>query len=203
MRIAFSLFTEHAHVPRGGDLLRDGYLTRSSFEPLFRQMLGEAADSLDAEDWKSFLDRALKFADNDGNGILTFREFAIWYSSHCFVEDFHLDAKEQALRKLARKLGVSATEIDVYKRHFDTFDADGSGSIDAEEFESVLLNFGKVPQHIGLPRSRINQLWMAADVDGSGEIDFEEFVTFCRKYFSRSSKGDRGGVDGFEQYYCF
>jgi Ca2+-binding EF-hand superfamily protein len=194
MRTAFSLFRDHAVVPRDGSLLTDGYLTRSNIVPLFRQMLGEAAD---AEEEGLFLDRALKSADKDGNGVLNFHEFAIWYSSHCFVEGFHLDAKEQALRKLARKLGVSATEIDVYKRHFDTFDADSSGSIDAEEFEEVLYMCGNVPRHIGLPTSRINQLWMAADTDGSGEIDFEEFVVFFRKYFQKRD-GDRSG---FERYY--
>jgi len=190
-------------VPPGGDPIRDGYLTRSSFTFLFRDMLGEeVAESLNVEEEKSFLDRALTFADNDHNGVLSFREFAIWYSSHCFVEDLHLDAKEQALRKLARKLGLSASEIDMYKRRFDTFDEDGSGSIDAEEFKEVLYKCGNVPRHIGLPATRINQLWAAADIDGSGELDFEEFVVFCRKYFKASSSG-RAGVDGFERFYCF
>ncbi|CAK0893801.1 unnamed protein product [Prorocentrum cordatum] len=199
MRAAFSLFKDHAVVPSDGNLLTDGSLTRSKFVPLFRQMLGEASAAYDADEEESFLDHALKAADKNNDGVLSFHEFAIWYSSHCFVEGFHLDAKEQALRKLARKLGVSATEIDVYKRHFDTFDADGSGSIDREEFEEVLYKCGNVPRHIGLPASRINQLWMAADIDGSGEIDFEEFVIFFRKYFQKASReGDR---TGFERYY--
>jgi len=198
MRIAYGLFKTHATVPRDGSLLREGYLTQKNLGPLLRDMLGSDTASWDADEEKVFIARALKFSNKVENGSLNFREFAIWYSSHCFVEDFHLDAKEQKLRKLARKLGVSANEIDVFKRHFDSFDADGSGNIDEEEFRDVLYKCGKVPKHIGLPVGRIRQMWMQADIDGSGEIDFEEFVVFCIKYFAQDGSSD---ANRFESWY--
>jgi hypothetical protein len=185
MRNAARLFKEHAMASRDGNLLRDGCLAKSSFRSLVKQMLDETG--VEHEAWREtqIINRVVgtfKSAERDYKGMLNFRDFAIWYSSHCFDEDF-LDAKEQALRKLARKLGVSATEVGVYKRHFDRVDADGSGSIDADEFLEMLYEYSKVPKHIGIPHSRVSQLWSAADTDSDGLIDFEDFVRFSKKYF--------------------
>jgi hypothetical protein len=186
MRIAGGLFKEHAMAPRNGNVFTDGYLAKSSFRSLVKQMLGETGVQHDPMDEAIIIDRVLGSfisAEKDCNkeGVANFRDFAIWYSSHCFDEDF-LDAKEQAMRKLARKLDVSTSEIDVYKRHFDHVDADGSGSIDANEFLEMLYEYSKVPKHIGLPHGYVSQLWRAADADGDGSIDFEDFIVFSKKY---------------------
>jgi hypothetical protein len=185
MRIAGSLFKEHAMAPRDANVFTDGYLAKSSFRSLVKQMLGETGVKHNPADEATIIDRVIGSfisAEKDyKEGVTSFRDFAIWYSSHCFDEVF-MDAKEQTLRKLARKLDVSTSEIDVYKRHFDHVDADSSGSIDADEFLEMLYEFTKVPKHIGLPHGYISQLWRAADADGDGSIDFEDFVVFSKKY---------------------
>lgn len=196
MKMAYSLFKEHAECPADGSLLNDGFVTKASFGSVLSKMQhGEAV--LNSAQESQQLDAAFRVVRKDLSS-LNFREFAIWYSSHGFDEGLHLDAKEQSLRKLARKLNIPACEIDAYKRHFDCFDADGSGLIDIEEFEEMLYKCGRVPRHIGLPASRVSQLWCAADVDGSGEIDFEEFVLFYRRYFVPLGMGER---TGFERIY--
>ncbi|CAK0850323.1 unnamed protein product [Prorocentrum cordatum] len=184
MRSAVSLFKNHATALREGNLLTDGYLTKSSFVSLVKQMLNETGVRHDAVEEASVIDRfvgTFMSAEQDCKGVMNFRDFAIWYSSHCFDENF-LDAKEQAMRKLSRKLGVSPTEIDNYKRHFDIVDADGSGEIDAEEFLAMLYKFTKVPKDIGLPRKYVNDMFRAADTNCDGSIDFEDFVVFSQKF---------------------
>jgi hypothetical protein len=53
---------------------------------------------------------------------------------------------------------------------FKEMDADGSGSIDLEEFVEAYSRI-----HEGIAKEDIEMIFHEADVDGSGELDFEEF----------------------------
>jgi Ca2+-binding EF-hand superfamily protein len=189
---AMRLFKEHATVLEDGIVWTDGELSKEQLANVMKEMAGSTNIELETQ----WVESAFALADQDLNGSISFREFVIWYSSHSFDEDFTLDAKELELRKLGRDLDMAPTELDRYKRHFDSFDTDGSGAMDRTEFYDMMLKCLKVPKHIGLPTNRVQQLWSAADSDGSGEIDFAEFVVFFSKYFPQ------GGSCGMDQYYA-
>jgi Ca2+-binding EF-hand superfamily protein len=191
MQAAMKLFREHATVPADGVLFADGVLTKANLASVMRQLAG----SHNSEFESSWVDSAFKLADKDRDGSISFQEFAIWFSSRSFDEDLNLDGKELELRKLSRTLDMAASDIEKYKRHFDSFDTDGNGTMCREEFYDMMLKCLKIPKHIGLPAVRVQQLWSAADSDGSGSIDFSEFAAFFSKYFPQ------GGACGMDQYY--
>ncbi|CAK0806503.1 unnamed protein product, partial [Prorocentrum cordatum] len=179
MQAAMTLFRQHATVPEGGSVFADGELTRANLASVMRQM----TESMDEVMETCLVDSAFSVADKDGNGSISFYEFAIWFSSHSFDEHFNVGAEELELRNLSRQLEMPPSEIDAHPRHFDSFDIDGNGTIDRTEFYSMLLKCLKVPEHVGLPAGRVQQLWAGADSDGNGVIDFVEFVVFLSKYF--------------------
>jgi Ca2+-binding EF-hand superfamily protein len=187
MQAAMKLFRQHATVPQGSQVFTDGELTKPNLASVMRQMSGSADDVIET----CLVDNAFTIADKDENGTISFYEFAIWYSSHSFDEHFNLDARELELRKLSRQLDMPMSEIDTYRRHFDSFDTDGNGTMDRTEFYDMLLKCLKVPKHIGIPANRVQQMWADADTDHSGVIEFIEFVVFFAKYF-----GNRG-MDGY------
>jgi Ca2+-binding EF-hand superfamily protein len=195
MQAAMRLFKEHATVPEDGVVWMEGEMSKAQLANVMRQMAGSSKIELGA----TRLDNAFVSADKNLNGSISFREFAIWYSSHSFDEDLTLDAEELELRRMSRELDVPPSEIDTYKRHFDSFDTDGNGTMDRTEFYDMMVKCLKVPKHIGLPTNRVQQLWSAADSDGSGEINFAEFVVFFSKYFPQ---GGLGGSCGMDQYYA-
>jgi Ca2+-binding EF-hand superfamily protein len=174
-------------------MVTDGVLTKDRMGDVLRQMAGPAM--MDQEEQGQLVEEAFNIADKDFNGNLSFREFAIWYSCHSF-DDMYVDQDELDRRKLARKLDLDALDMDRYKRHFDNFDEDGSGQIEKDEFEEMLYKCLHIPRHIGLPQSRVQQLWSAADKDGGGGIDLEEFIVFYQKYFAQE-KGARAGIDSY------
>jgi len=179
MQAAMKLFKEHATAPPGGVVFTEGELTKANLAGVMRQMSGSANEGIEA----CLVENAFVMADRDNSGGISFYEFAIWYSSHSFDEHFNLDAREMELRNLTRQIDMSPSEFDTYKRHFDSFDIDGNGTINREEFYVMMLKCLKVPKHIGLPAGRVQQLWNGADSDGNGEIDFSEFVVFFQRYF--------------------
>jgi len=76
--------------------------------------------------------------------------------------------------------------IEQISKIFMAGDADGSGTIAAEEFESLLEGESQsgLPfflNTIGIPREQAMQLFRLLDQDGSGEIDLHEFVHGCER----------------------
>ncbi len=55
--------------------------------------------------------------------------------------------------------------------------ADGSGSINANEFQNVMQSIGET-----LSVDEISDLVRELDEDGDGEIDFEEFGNMLRRH---------------------
>jgi len=190
MQAAMKLFKQHATVPANGVVFTDGELTKANLASVMRQMSSGTSNDLVET---CLVDNAFEIADKDENGSISFYEFAIWYSSHSFDEMFNLDSKEIELRTLSAQLGMPMSEIDTYRKHFDSFDIDGNGTMDRTEFYEMLLKCLKVPKHIGIPKNRVEQMWSDADADGSGVIEFIEFVLFYAKYF---------GAKGMDGYYA-
>ena len=67
---------------------------------------------------------------------------------------------------------------------FNTFDADGSGSIDAQEMRSLLEAIGVNPSEEELFR-----FMSEVDEDGTGEIEFGEFL----RAFEKQRNGQNAG----------
>ena len=65
--------------------------------------------------------------------------------------------------------GTGIYEIDP-RAVFDALDEDGSGELDADEFEAALTMLGR-----GFSRPMVRQLMAALDTDNSGTVDFPEF----------------------------
>lgn len=140
--------------------------------------------------------QAFKVADNNDSGDIDFPEFACYYASKCFSEHINCTNTEREFRELSRKHGLSLIDLERYRRFFDEFDVDGSGTIDEDEFQGLIKKCAKVPKGVSVPETRFRLLWKECDADGSGGIDFEEFVVFYRKYFENDS-----GISGFEGFY--
>lgn len=75
-----------------------------------------------------------------------------------------------------RILDIPVEEIEEYKRAFEMFDKDNSGTISAKEFIKVLKNLGQ-----NVTKEEADNIIQDLDTDGSGEIDFEEFITYMQK----------------------
>jgi Ca2+-binding EF-hand superfamily protein len=67
------------------------------------------------------------------------------------------------------KSGTGVYEIDP-RAVFDSLDEDGSGELDADEFEIALSMLG-----CGFSRPMVRQLMAALDTDNSGTVDYPEF----------------------------
>lgn len=65
--------------------------------------------------------------------------------------------------------GTGVYEIDP-RAVFDSLDQDGSGELDADEFETALSMLG-----CGFSRTMVRQLMAALDSDNSGTVDYPEF----------------------------
>lgn len=129
------------------------------------------------------LDAGWKAADEDGSGILDFREFLTWFSSHGFAQDMLLTDEQRWIRTIAKKFEVPIDDIEAVKRVFDKYDEDGSGHLELEEFSLMLEKLLKVPPELELPKGRVKSYFAEIDLDGSGEVDFEEFLDWYVKYF--------------------
>lgn len=179
------LFTKHRKL--------NGALSRDEFGQLLCVLTGsESVETLP----EGMLNQAFKIADNNDSGDIDFPEFACYYAAKCFSEHINCTDSEREFREISRKHGLNLIDLERYRQCFDEFDADGSGSIEEEEFQELVKKCAKVPKGVQIPETRFRHLWKECDADGSGGIDFEEFVLFYRKYFENNS-----GISGFEGFY--
>ena len=72
-------------------------------------------------------------------------------------------------------------QIQRFKEVFDHFDADHSGSIDADELMNVFSSMGN-----DVTREEMEQMIAGVDDDGSGEIEFEEFIMLMCTHYGHS-----------------
>jgi len=196
MSQACDLFRRHADQPNmDSGLLKDRRLTKTGFTRVWAEMTHQD-EGTETDVPPKILLEAFKHAGNSQGQCLEFSQFATWFSSRYFSEDVSLDRGRRRLRSIARKYSMHHGDVETYKEIFASFDRDGSGTIDPDEFEELLCQCTKVPSSIGLPAARVKNLWQVADEDGNQEISFDEFLTFYRKYLGTDSTG-------FEDFYRF
>ena len=103
---------------------------------------------------KTEISELIKKIDTDSSGQIDYNEF---------FEGRHLLEEKKVLSKLnGFYLGPESFRI---------FDADGSGSVDVDEFLTVLRNMG-----VKLSEEEAVELVKLVDTDGSGDVDYEEFM---------------------------
>lgn len=95
-------------------------------------------------------------------------------------------------------------DLQILHALFERFDVDQSGSLDLEEVEHLLKDFGLFPDD-KKERADVMQIVHLCDEDGSGTFDFNEFLGLVRKirafalnshedlYLSIFERYDRGG----------
>jgi Ca2+-binding EF-hand superfamily protein len=59
------------------------------------------------------------------------------------------------------------------RQKFNSFDSNGSGAIDADEFQRLVRSLG-----VALSDEYLHTAFLAIDVNGNGRIDFGEFRTW-------------------------
>ncbi|ETK91849.1 hypothetical protein F441_04791 [Phytophthora nicotianae CJ01A1] len=73
-------------------------------------------------------------------------------------------------------LGYSTQDVALAREQFAHYDADSSGSINANELHKLFTNLGEQ-----LTLNNVRELIKAVDKDGNGEVDFDEFLHLLRK----------------------
>lgn len=118
------------------------------------------------------IDTLMSQIDTDGDGHISFDEFANWLTNPQAKKTLHEDGwfGEFDLKSVLKPL-------------WDVFDRNGDGHLVMDEFAdsfSIVVNCLKIdpsardePLSIG---EHFESIFKVADQDGSGEIDFEEFV---------------------------
>ncbi|XP_072387178.1 troponin C, isoallergen Bla g 6.0201-like isoform X1 [Diabrotica undecimpunctata] len=132
------------------DIERKGYIEADMIGTII-EMLGTRVTAAD-------LDKIIDEIDEDGNGEVSFEEFANLAAKFMVEEDedteaiqlelkgaFRLYDKEgngfitiEVLREILRELDEKLTEDDL-DNMIDEIDADGSGTVDWEEFKAVMI----------------------------------------------------------------
>jgi len=79
----------------------------------------------------------------------------------------------------------SPKEKQELKVHFDSFDADRSGSITLSELKEVMKSLGENPTD-----AQVKQIISEVDADNNGTIEFNEFLDFVEKF--KQGKGSKG-----------
>jgi len=137
-------------------------------------------------------------ADRNWNGKLEWDEFAIWYSSWGFQQVLLLSPKKIRNRDFAKKYKLSVADVDTVRAKFLSFDEDGSGRIEFNEFQQLLCTLMKIPRGQELPANRIQHFWQEIDADRSGDVDFDEFLRWYIKYFDMKGNSE---ISPIEQLY--
>ena len=115
---------------------------------------------------------------------LDFDQFVRWLQTTAAGSDpfsvLKAKIKSQGIRPL------STSQIQALQECFNTFDTDGSGSIDVHELGNVFSTFGHEYSH-----DEIKAMIDEVDADQSGEIEFEEFLLLMMSNFGQEdASGD-------------
>ena len=94
----------------------------------------------------------------------------------------------------ARTQGIMRQEVEQYKTHFQTADADGNGSISMTEAQKYLT------EQVGLDRDAVIAKFNEFDKDASGDLDQIEFAVMMssleKTTLAEGVPGERAGLTG-------
>jgi Ca2+-binding EF-hand superfamily protein len=122
-------------------------------------------------------------ADSDHNGTLSFDEFKVWFRNH--------PSNGATVAALVANERGQIHEVEA-KQVFDSFDANGDGVLDPEEFTVYLTSVFEALAHteafqahkvspIDMAAATAAQCFAEADADGNGVLSFDEFKNWFRQ----------------------
>lgn len=162
------------------DTDNDGLLAPYDFQLLLRAVLRDRFPSA-REVPRDLFREALEIQST--SMAVTFNDFLTWITQNAFTEDLLLSDNERFVRRIARRFKCPLLEVEKVKGHFDSFDTDGSGHIEEEEFNKLLCKLLNLPNADALPQSRVKSFWRELDDDSSGIVEFHEFIPWYLGYF--------------------
>jgi len=97
-----------------------------------------------------------------------------------YFNEKHLDDEEREFREMTRRYEIPMWDACKIRDYFKSYDEDGSGAIDREEFAMVvkdILCFGKA-KNVEIPDKVVDQYFNSADKRRCGEVTFENFLVW-------------------------
>jgi Ca2+-binding EF-hand superfamily protein len=130
-----------------------------------KEVLDELGIMMTESEFRVFFDEV----DRDGNGTVNQEEFAKAF----FTSNLGGAHVISGIRKAAAsmKLTTGVDQLPIVMSAWRKYDADGSGSLEAEELAKVLSDLG-ITQSI----EEVEWLVQKLDANGNGQVDFEEFA---------------------------
>lgn len=108
-----------------------------------------------------------------------------WYGRNMFSEQLTVPtAEERDFRRFARDMGVELLDLDEVRRLFKSFDTDGTGDLDREEFTQAIISIYNIRNRADVSATRFQRMWREADLNFNGVIDFKEFFTWYVSQFA-------------------
>ncbi|KAF4670890.1 hypothetical protein FOZ61_007901 [Perkinsus olseni] len=97
-----------------------------------------------------------------------------------FSERALLRTPERELRQMARALSVPIPDAEAIQKKFNRLDADGSGKIDRDEFQTLVMELMGMDSSRPalLPKARLEQFWLSVEKDPQGEVGMKEFLAW-------------------------
>lgn len=124
----------------------------------------------------------LACADRDKDGSIDFEEYLLWSMQTSFVEEMLVpDPAVREFRQVIRDHNLDPLDVDKIRAVFTTFDTDGSGEIEWEEFKALLCKLLNVRSETDIPSPELRRRWREADILNQGKINFEQFVVWYAK----------------------
>lgn len=121
----------------------------------------------------------LACADKNEDGDINFEEYLLWSMQTSFVEEMLVtDPAVREFRQRIRQYDLDPYDVDKTMALFSSFDTDGSGEIERDEFKALLCKLLNVRSETDIPAPELKRAWLEADPKNQGKIDFETFVVW-------------------------
>ena len=126
--------------------------------------LGRLPTTTNEQDAQDTILKIIKEADTDNSGYIDFTEFLTYMGK---------SYKEENIAKLQKaSLGLTTEQISVFKKTFERYDLDHSGTILLDELEEALIAIGQRPT-----KADLELIFKKYDENNDGMIDFPEFLS--------------------------
>jgi len=171
-----------------------GVITASDYQLLLRAMLREQYPK--ARDIPRDLFKPMENPKAD----VHFSHFLTWITQTAFSESLLLSSAQRMVRAISRKFKKPCTEIEAIKQVFDSFDDNGSGTLEFPEFRDLMKKLLRIRDDSALPDNRVRSFWRELDIDNSGEVEFSEFIPWYLTYFDLHGC-EQNGVSPIDAFY--